>query len=285
MAAAAGPGAAQESAPPPAPVPPAPTPPAAPAPGAETTVIDNFDFESFSAMMRKRAETPYVENEAALPEALTNLTYDEHRAIRFRPDHALWQGDPLSFQLQAFYPGARVSDTTRIYLGDGKRFELKAFSGADFEYRAPLDPTIFQRITLPGVAGFRLHYPLQRPDYFDELVTFLGASYFRALGMGNRYGLSARGLAINTATQTAEEFPHFSAFYIVKPEPGVNTIQLYAELDSPSLTGAYAFTITPGPETLIDVTARLNFRNAVDRLGVAPLTSMFTFGENDRRNR
>lgn len=279
MAAAARPGAAQDAAVPPPPAPPAPPP------IAETRVIDNFDFEAFSAMMRKRAETPFVEAESGLPEALANLSYDEHRAIRFRPDHALWQGDPINFQLQAFYPGARVNNTTRIFLGDGKRFELKAFSGTDFEYRAPLDPTVFQGIDLPGVAGFRLHFPLQRPDYFDELVTFLGASYFRALGMGNRYGLSARGLAINTATQTAEEFPRFTAFYIVKPEPGADAIQLFAELDSPSLTGAYAFTIRPGPETLIDVTARLSFRNAVDRLGVAPLTSMFTFGENDRRNR
>ena len=284
MMAATRPGSAQDAAVPPAtPAAPPPAPPQAPSGAA--TVIDNFDFESFSAMMRKRAETPHVENDMQLPEALVNLSYDEHRAIRYRPDHALWQGDPVNFQLQAFYPGARTSEMTRLYLGDGKRFELKTFTGADFEYRAPLDPTIFQGIALPGIAGFRLHYPLQRPDYFDELVTFLGASYFRALGTGNRYGLSARGLAINTATQTAEEFPRFSAFYVVKPVPGVNEIRLYAELDSPSLTGAYAFTVTPGPQTQIDVTARLYFRNAVDRLGVAPLTSMYTFGENDRRGR
>lgn len=256
-------------------------PPAA----TSAAVIDNFDYESFSAMMRRRAEQPFVENPIPLPDLLTKLSYDEHRAIRYIPEHALWRNDPVNFQLQAFYPGALVRDTTRVFVGDGKRFQLQQFNGSDFEYRAPLDPSLFQNIVLPGVAGFRLHYLLERPDYFDELVTFLGASYFRALGMGTRYGLSARGLAINTATQTPEEFPRFSAFYVVKPGPGENEIRLFAELDSPSLTGAYAFTIVPGHQTLMDVTARLYFRNAVDRLGVAPLTSMFTFGENDRRQR
>ncbi len=256
-----------------------------PAPVADPNSVADFDFEGFSAAMRRRAESPFVENPIQLPETVANLSYDEHRAIRFIPDRAVWRTDPINFQLHAFYPGALTRDTTRVFVGDGQRFQLQQFSGADFEYRAPLDPSRFQGLVLPGVAGFRLHYPLERPDYFDELVTFLGASYFRALGMGTRYGLSARGLAINTATQTPEEFPRFSAFYVVKPQPGETAIRLFAELDSPSLAGAYSFTIQPGPETVMDVTARLYFRGGVERLGVAPLTSMFTFGENDRRTR
>ncbi|MBC8130679.1 MAG: glucan biosynthesis protein G [Rhizobiaceae bacterium] len=261
-----------------------PAPPEQP-PSRDATSVDDFDYEAFSAMMRRRSETPYAEPTQPLPEALANLSYDEHRSIRFRPDNALWRPEPLNYQLQAFYPGGRFRDMVRIFIGDGRRFDLQRFSGADFEYRAPLDPGIFQAIELPGAAGFRLHYPIERPDYFDEVLTFLGASYFRAVGMGTRYGLSARGIAINTATQSPEEFPRFTAFYIVKPAPGDETLRFFAELDSPSLTGAYAFTITPGPQTVMDVTVRLYFRNAVDRLGVAPLTSMYTFGENDRRGR
>jgi periplasmic glucans biosynthesis protein len=255
------------------------------APGADGTVVENFDFDSFSAAMRQRSTQPFVENPIPLPDVMTQLSYDEHRAIRFIPEHALWRNDPVNFQLQAFYPGAQARDTTRVFVGDGRRFQLQPFSGSDFEYRAPLDPSRFQNLALPGVAGFRLHYPLERPDYFDELVTFLGASYFRALGQGTRYGLSARGLALNTATPTPEEFPRFSAFYVVKPEPGSNEIRLFAALDGPSLAGAYSFAIRPGPQTVIDVTARLFFRQAVERLGVAPLTSMYTFGENDRHER
>ena len=132
-----------------------------------------------------------------------------------------------------------------------------------------------------GFAGFRAHYPLNNREYKDELVVFLGASYFRALGAGQRYGLSARGLAIDTVGGQGEEFPRFTEFWIVKPAANANTLTIYALLDSPRASGAYQFDIHPGAETVIDVRAR-DFPRAghVATLGVAPLTSMFFFGEN-----
>ncbi|WP_244486916.1 glucan biosynthesis protein G [Aurantimonas sp. Leaf443] len=257
---------------------PAGAPPAAPDPAAPVTL----DFNALSARMQERASRPYEAPENALPEEIAGLSYDQHRSIRFRPDRALWREAPVNFHLQAFYPGWVFKETTRIYIGNDGAYTLHQFNPPDFEYRAPLDPAVFDGLSLPGVAGFRIHAPLERPDYFDELVTFLGASYFRALGMGTRYGLSARGLAINTATSDDEEFPRFSAFYVDRPKPGDVSIRIMAELDSPSLAGAYFFDITPGPQTVMLVTCRLYFRNEVTRLGIAPLTSMFTFGENDR---
>lgn len=241
-------------------------------------------FDALSERMRQRAAEPYAAPENTLPEVVTNLDYDSHRAIRFRPDHALWRAEPVDFHLQAFYPGWVFTDTTSIFIGRDGQYQRKVFESSDFEYRPPLDPTEFRNIDLPGVAGFRIHAPLERPDYFDELVTFLGASYFRALGMGTRYGLSARGLALNTATDTDEEFPRFTAFYIDEPRPGDESIRLMAEMDSPSVAGAYEFIITPGPRTEMVCAARLYFRNEVARLGIAPLTSMYTFGENDHPN-
>ncbi|MEX6507392.1 glucan biosynthesis protein [Jiella sp. M17.18] len=241
-----------------------------------------FDFEALSALMKDRAGKPYQAPGTTLPDAVLNLSYDEHRAIRFRPEHALWRAEPVEFHLQAFYPGWIFKDTTTIYIGQNGVYSRHDFDPSDFEYRPPLDPSKFQSLKLPGVAGFRIHAPMNRPDYFDELVTFLGASYFRALGAGTRYGLSARGLAINTATSDTEEFPRFSAFYIQQPDPGDETIRIMAELDSQSLTGAYLFTITPGHETVMEVKTRLFFRSEVTRLGIAPLTSMYFFGENDR---
>ena len=232
--------------------------------------------------MQEAAKRPYQAPGNDLPDVIKNLTYDQHRAIRFRPDHALWRAEPVEFHLQAFYPGWVFKDTTSIFIGKGGVYQRHNFAPSDFEYRPPLDPAKFQGLNPDGVAGFRIHAPLERPDYFDELVTFLGASYFRALGMGTRYGLSARGLAINTATSDVEEFPRFTAFYVDEPQPGDDEIHLMAELHSASLAGAYSFVITPGPQTVIDVAARFYMRNEVTRLGIAPLTSMFTFGENDR---
>lgn len=239
-----------------------------------------FSFDILTEKMRDLSTRKYNDPKGDLPDAIANLTYDEHRAIRYRPDHALWKGKS-PFELQAFHMGWLFKQPVKLYQVEGGKAEPLVFTGADFEYRAPLDPTRFKDLTMPGVAGFRLHYPLNKPDVMDELVSFLGASYFRALGRGNLYGLSARGLAVNTATDGGEEFPRFTDFYLEKPGPDAEEIKLYAALDSPSVTGAFAFRITPGQNTLMDVTMRLFTRADIERLGIAPMTSMFLFGENN----
>jgi glucans biosynthesis protein len=123
-----------------------------------------------------------------------------------------------------------------------------------------------------------VHYPLHRPAYKDELVVFLGAAYFRVLGRNQGYGLSARGLAINTGD--SEEFPHFTDFWLVRPAPQQRNLVIYALLDSPSVTGAYRFDVRPGEATQVEVTTELYPRKRIQKLGVAPLTSMFIFGED-----
>jgi glucans biosynthesis protein len=123
---------------------------------------------------------------------------------------------------------------------------------------------------------------LNRPDYLDEVVVFLGASYFRSLGRGQVYGISARGLGVNTAESGGEEFPAFRKFWVEQPAPGAKELVIHALLDSPSVSGAYRFAIHPGTNTQIEVHATLFPRQAISRLGIAPLTSMYFFGENDR---
>ncbi len=240
-----------------------------------------FSYDWLTETMRARAAESHVEPEVALPGPLADLSYDGHRAIRFFPDRALWK-DAAPFELQAFHMGWLFKQPVRIFeVAEGQAREVK-FTGRDFEYREPLDPAQFADVEMPGVAGFRLHYPLNRPDIKDELVAFLGASYFRALGRGTLYGLSARGLAVNTATANGEEFPRFSDFYIERPTRDGGAITIYAAMESPSLTGAYAFRVTPGQATSMEVTARLFIRRDIERFGVAPMTSMFLYAENNR---
>ncbi len=135
-----------------------------------------------------------------------------------------------------------------------------------------------------GFAGFRLHAPMNRPDYFDEVCAFLGASYFRAVAKGLGYGLSARGLAIKTADPGGEEFPYFRTFWIERPAPShqAGPITVHALLDSPSGPARFRFAITPGEDTVFDTEATLFPRVDIDQVGVAPLTSMFLFDGNDR---
>src|SRR3546814_1452130 len=102
--------------------------------------------------------------------------------------------------------------------------------------------------------------PINHPDVFDEIAVFQGASYFRSLGRGNLYGISARGLSIGTGGPQ-EEFPLFRTFWLEKPKPGAEAVQVHALLDSQSVTGAYHMTINPGATKVIYVRPRL-FRSA-----------------------
>ncbi len=242
-----------------------------------------FSFDLLTEKMRQKAKTPYDRGASTLPKSMQDFTVDEYRAIRYKPDHALWRSSNGRYELQAFHPGWLFDYPVHLFeVVDGRSHPV-TFTSADFDYRPPLDASHFEGFALPGVGGFRLHYPLNRPDYRDELITFLGNSYFRALGRNSVYGLSARGIALNTASDTEEEFPDFTAFYLERPTEQTRTMRVWAALEGPSLTGAYAFEITPGADTVVDVTARLFFRNDVERLGVAPLTSMFFHGENENR--
>ncbi len=117
----------------------------------------------------------------------------------------------------------------------------------------------------------------------QDMVAFLGATAFRAVGATRQYGLSARGLALNTAGPGDEEFPDFTHFWIERPDARSPTVVLYALLDSPSIAGAYRFAITPGDTTVVDVDAALYPRREIDRIGIAPCTSMYLAGENNHR--
>ena len=136
-----------------------------------------------------------------------------------------------------------------------------------------------------GFAGFRVHYAINSPKYKDEILVFLGASYFRALGKGQSYGLSARGLAVDTALGSGEEFPQFVEFWIRRPAPGATELTIFALLDSQRMAGAYSFIAKPGIDTIDDVKARQFLREFLSKPGLAPLTTMYFFGENQHSSR
>lgn len=239
-----------------------------------------FSFDRLTEAMREKAKSAFSPPSVKLPDFVSSLTYDTYRLIQFKPDHAKWAGTASPYQVHAFHPGWLYKEPVEVFEvveGKAHRFD---FTAADFDYHNGVKGSE-TGAPLPAIAGFRINYPLNRPDAFDELVVFLGASYFRALGKGNTYGLSARGLVLNCWRDGPEEFPLFTAFYLEKPS-GSGPLVLHAALESESVTGAYRFVITPGEETDMEVTARLFFRKDVGELGVAPLTSMFLFADNNR---
>ena len=237
-----------------------------------------FGLDDVTALAKNLAAQPYKAPVDRLPPELRDLDYDALRDIRFKPEAALWRNDRLPFEVQFMHLGRGVREPVAIHTVDPSGVHDVAFDPANFDYgHNRFDPRRFRDL---GYAGLRVHYALNNPAYKDEVLVFHGASYFRALGKQQVYGLSARGLAIDTAGPGSEEFPRFTAFWIERPRRGGNTLVLYALLDSRRMTGAYRFVLAPGADTTLQVTARLFARDTVGKLGIAPLTSMYLFGEN-----
>lgn len=239
-----------------------------------------FDFTDVAQHAKKLAQSAYVKPANNLPKAIQNLNYDGYRDIRFNPEKSLWRKTKSPFEVAFFHEGLYFDHAVKINEIVGKKVAQVKFDPHNFNYgKNQLDPKQLQHL---GFAGFRVHYPINTAKYKDEVAVFLGASYFRALGKGQRYGISARGLAIDTALNSGEEFPQFVEFWLQRPKAGERTLTIYALLDSRRASGAYRFVITPGVSTTVDVKAQLYLREQVTVLGIAPLTSMYFFGENQR---
>lgn len=253
-------------------------------------------LEYVARLAEERAQKPFKSPRGSLPQDLSveNLNYDRYREIRFNGDQALWRKDERPFWTEFFHPGYIYQEPVKMH----------EFTAEGYAQPIPFSPDFYDYARAPGVrekvpgdagyAGFKVLHALNQPGRMDELAVFQGASYFRLLGQGSRYGQSARGLAINCGE--GEEFPLFTDFWLGKPQPGAAELRLYAILDSRSCAGAYQFVIKPGQWTAAEVDAVLFWRgedmvkasyeaekipyNGLKTAGLAPLTSMFWFGEN-----
>ncbi|MBI4694940.1 MAG: glucan biosynthesis protein [Gammaproteobacteria bacterium] len=239
-----------------------------------------FSIDRLRQKAKQMAGHPLRNLKAVLPKPLKDISPDQYRAIRYRDSEALWGNDNLAFSAQFFHLGFYYETPVRAFeVLDGKAREIRYdpnlfdFSGNSFDFSS-----LGRQL---GFAGMRLHYPLNSPGYDDELIAFRSASDFRALGKGMHYGASARGLTLGTATEQGEEFPVFTEFYLERPRDS-HTMVVHALMESESTTGAYTFTIRPGQATITDVALTLYPRKRLQSVGIAPLTSMFFFGANDR---
>jgi glucans biosynthesis protein len=241
-------------------------------------IAQAFGIKDVEARARALAAESFRPPEPKLPLQLSALDYDASRAIRYRAELATWHAEKLPFELQYFHPSKNFPDAVRINTVDAHGVKPVEFDPDLFDYGLnQIDP---QKMRGLGFAGFRVHYAVNTRGYKDEVLVFLGASYLRALGQGQLYGMSARGLAIDTAVAGGEDFARFTEFWVDRPSRTDTSLTIFALLDAKHLTGAYKFIVTPGSETVVQVSARLFFRESVTKLGLAPLNSMYFFGEN-----
>ncbi len=226
-------------------------------------------------MAAKLATQPYSEP-ASIEGDMRRLGYDQYRALRPRPNTQLWHEGKGLFRAGFFPAGFIYEKPVQIFAVDGESVTPIAITPGQFDFS---DTGLKEPPQTLAPAGFSLTHPLNVAAKFDEVISFLGASYFRPVGRSQAYGATARGLAIDTGVGKPEEFPTFRAFWLVKPAEDAAFMMVWALLDSPGATGAFAFTIHPGARTVIDTKCVLYMRNDVSLLGIAPLTSMFFSGK------
>jgi periplasmic glucans biosynthesis protein len=241
-----------------------------------------FRFEDVVERARALAAAPFEDVSPRLPAPFDKLDFDAWRDIRFRPDHALFSNLPGGFRLETFHLGFLYQRPVTVStIRDGIAAPIP-YAASMFDY-GKLKAGDGLGVNT-GFAGFRLHFPLNDPNVQDEAISFLGASYFRFLGRGQQYGLSARALCVDPG-QGGESFPFFREFWIDTPATGSNHATIYALLDGEAATGAYRFDLVVGQESTLDVQTTLFPRRGGVKFGLAPLTSMYLTGENDHRVR
>jgi glucans biosynthesis protein len=250
----------------------------------------SFSFDALIHRAQDMAHQDYVTPPAAPKEILDKIDYDARGRIRFDTDSALFANGPGVYPITFFPLGGLYPLPVRIFVVEESQTDPIAREIVYDPNYFEMDPDNPAR-ALPkdsGFAGFRF-----QENRFGNQATldwrkndwavFLGASYFRAIGELYQYGLSARGVAINTALpDRPEEFPRFSEFYIETPKTDNGSMVVYALLDGPSVTGAYRFDLRRATGVVMEVESALFLRKPVERLGLAPLGSMYWFSETKR---
>jgi glucans biosynthesis protein len=241
-----------------------------------------FGFEDVAekaeALSRKAYDAPQL-----APDFLRSLDYQAYQSIRFKPEASLWRRGRSLFQVMMIPPGNFYQHAVQLHVVDSEGVHPLTFEKSDFDYP---NSELARRIPADlGYAGFKLTFPLSGEAAKNQFLVFGGASYFRGVGAGQRFGLSGRGIAVDTGRPSGEEFPSFTEFWLERPAGDSDTMVVYGLLNGPSLTGAYRFVIQPGESTRMQVQAQLFFRDDIQQLGLAPLTSMFFYGENTVRPR
>jgi glucans biosynthesis protein len=247
-----------------------------PAPGIQHPARS---FEDVKQMAEQLARTPQA-MPARVAESFLELNYDTYRMIAPRHDTALWRDEELPYWVEFFPAGFIYPYPVEISVVSEGSEEPVEYGERWLQFRGAVE----RLATTPGggFAGFRLLSRVPDEEYATEFLVFLGASYYRGIGDTQQYGASARGLAIDIGLSSPEEFPRFTKFWLEKPGADATAFRFWALMDSPAAAGAYEFRVHRGETTTVDVDAHLWFRHGIQKLGVAPLTSMWMWDAASR---
>ncbi len=246
--------------------------------GLRTNAPQPFSFDILKAMARERAARPYEPPRRPAPEIVAQIDYDAWGKIRFDPDSAVYADGPGRFPVTFFHLGKYFPKSVEMNVVSDGMARTIIYDPSYFDM--PADSIAHELPEGAGFAGFR--FQEARDGALDwrrnDWAAFLGASYFRAIGDLYQYGLSARGIALDTVmADRAEEFPDFTRIYI-GAQSG-DSVTVHALMEGPSITGAYQFVMNRAKGVVMDIACTLHLRRDIARFGIAPLTSMYWFSE------
>ena len=97
--------------------------------GPVTNAFAAFDMNRVVAYAEELAKAPFKDPAGTVPKWLLDVSYDQWRDIRFRPDRSLWLDGKQRFTVQFFHPGLYydrvVGDQRSRRLGGCTRFRFR----------------------------------------------------------------------------------------------------------------------------------------------------------------
>src|SRR3954447_6668381 len=160
--------------------------------------VEYEDVQRLAAQLANTAHSPPASDP---PAELQDLSYDQYKDIRFRPHRTIFLGQS-AFGVQTFHPGFLFKHAVNLNVVTATGVSAVPYSADFFDFGKNRPPQVSSNI---GFAGFKVIYPINQPGKLDEVISFLGASYFRFLGRGQRYGASARALAVGSGDPNEPE--------------------------------------------------------------------------------
>lgn len=237
-----------------------------------------FDPAAVTDIARQLSKKPFVPLPNDLPDALSNLTYDQYVSIK-STQPPIWSTEGRGIALEPLHRGFVFNNAVDLFIVEDGAIRRLGYDRTQFNFNGINVPGDLKDI---GYSGFRLiAHPAEGRPYDFAIVQ--GATFFRALARGQNYGVIARALTLRPAEAKGEEFPIFRSFWIERPSTGSNTITIHGVLDSESTTGSVRMTFRPGDMTIVDVETTLFPRVNLEHVGLGGMASTYFYGPNDRR--
>ncbi|NJM36985.1 MAG: hypothetical protein HC845_03425, partial [Akkermansiaceae bacterium] len=123
------------------------------APSTGSALAEEFSFDILCAKARKMAAEPYSVPKQDLADFWKNLSYDQHRDIRFNMESGQWYAEKAPFSVDFFHPGWTAKKTVKIHEVIGGQAQFLTFDQSLFNYGKQVVPA--GTPPPPGYAGWR----------------------------------------------------------------------------------------------------------------------------------